>query len=74
MLAPKPIVAIPLRHRGGLSFTAARDQRSQVLAMYTQNAIKRAQTMISPRRLVVMSRIGCGSPAPNAQNYDGWEG
>ena len=43
VLAPKPIVAMRLLHRGGLSFTSARDQRSHVLTMCTQNAIRSPQ-------------------------------
>src|SRR2546423_15350653 len=57
VLAPKPIVLMPLLQRGGLSFTSARDQRSHVLTMYAQNAIRSAQTTILPRISPMMSRI-----------------
>ena len=67
VLAPKPIVAMPLRHRGGLSLTAARDQCSQVLTMYTQNAMRSPQTTIPPRILAVMFRISDCNPVPNTE-------
>src|SRR6266849_1917967 len=54
VLAPKPMVVTPLLHRGGLSFTSARDHRSHVLTTYTQNAISGTQTTI-PLRIAAMA-------------------
>src|SRR5215470_19883623 len=48
VLAPKPTIAVTLLHRGGLSLSSARDQRSHVLAVYTETAIKSPQTTIAP--------------------------
>jgi hypothetical protein len=67
VLAPKPTVAMPLLHRGGLSLASERDHRNHVLTMYTQNAISGPQTTIPPRIAAMRSFIKNCNPMPNEE-------